>query len=110
MPSNSNLAYALALMTALVLGLGASFWRSASENKSLLRANLTASITLEAAQDEAKVLHERLLLEIKTREAAEAGQSAAETSERAVREKLMQESMAKQTAEAARLEAEAQLR
>jgi hypothetical protein len=109
MSSNSNVAYALAAMTALALGLGASFWQSSVENKRLLRANLTAGIALETAQDEAKVLRERLAREIKAREFAEAAQTIAETSERGAREKLLQETKAKQGAEAARLEAEAQL-
>ena len=84
MSSNSNLAYALAAMTALALGLGASFWRSSGENKSLLRANLSASAALEAAQDEAKVLRERLAREIKAREFAEEAQTVAEASERTI--------------------------
>jgi hypothetical protein len=109
MSSSSNLAYALAAMTALALGLSVSFWRSSAENKSLRRENLTAGIALEAAQDEAKVLREKLAREIKAREFAEAAQTVAETSERGTREKLIQETRAKRAAVAARQEAEAQL-
>jgi hypothetical protein len=98
--SNSNLIYALAAMTALALGLGASFWRSAAENKSLLQVNLTAVIALEAAQDQAKALRETLAREIKARQAAEAAQTVAEISEGGTREKLMQEIKAKQAADA----------
>jgi hypothetical protein len=100
MPGSSNLSYILAAVTALALGLGASFWRSAAENKSLIRANLTASIAFEAAQDEVKVLREKLSREIQARGFAEAAQTVAETSERSVRDKLMQETKAKRAAEA----------
>jgi len=109
MPSNSNLVYALAAMTALTLGLGVSFWRSSAENKNLLQANLAAGAALEKAQDDKKMLREKLLRETKAREVAEAARTVAETSERATREKLMLETKAKRAAEAAHLEAEAQL-
>jgi dTMP kinase len=107
---SNHLAYAFAATASLSLGLGFSFWQSAAENGLLQRANLTASIALEAAQDETKLLREKLDREIKERRQAEAAQTIAETAERTARERLAQETKARQTAEIARAGAEEGLR
>lgn len=109
MNSRVNLVYITAALAALVLGLGVSFWRSAAENKQLSQANLAAGMALAAAQDEAKVLREKLDREAIAREYAEAAQTVAEHSEHTTREKLAQETRAHQAAEAALLQAAAEL-
>jgi hypothetical protein len=108
MNSKSNLIYALAAVTSLALGLGVSFWRAATEANELRRGNHAAEMALGAAQDEMKVLRERLTRETKTREYAEAAQTVAEHTERAVREKLAHETKAHQATEAARAQASAE--
>jgi hypothetical protein len=94
MSRNSNLTYALAAMAALAFGLGVSFWRSSAENKDLLKANLTAGIALATAQDEAKVLREKLAREIKAREFAEAARLEVEVQLESAALKLAQETEA----------------
>ncbi len=109
MRSNSNLVYALAGVTAIAIGFGVSFWRSAAENEELTQANLTAAVALEAAQDETKLMRERLQREAKLRESAEAAQAITEQSERALGEKLAAEARAKHAARMAAARARAAL-
>jgi hypothetical protein len=109
MRAKLNLFYVSACVAALALGLGIAFWRASAENNDLVRINLTAGIALEAAQDEAKLLRDRLHLVMKAGEFAEAAQTVAETSERAAREKLAQETRLRQSLETARDAAEVQL-
>lgn len=103
------LNHAFAATAALALGLGFSFWQSTGENGRLREANLTATIALEAAQDEAKGLRDRLSQETRELHRAEASQAKAEASEKALSGKLMAAMKALQTAEAARADAEAKL-
>jgi chemotaxis protein histidine kinase CheA len=103
----AHLPYALAATAALSIGLFFSFWQSTVENDRLIRANLTAGIALEAAQDEAKLLREKFEREEKDRRMAEAAQTIAESAERSAREKLAQEVKARQAGEAARAKTEA---
>ena len=109
MNSKSNLIYVLAAVTSLALGLGISFWRAATEANVLRRGNHAAEMALGAAQDEMKVLRERLARETRAREFAEAAQTVAEHTEHAIREKLAQETKAHQATEAARAQASAEL-
>ncbi len=71
MNSKSNLIYALAAVTSLTLGLGISFYRAATENHALMRANHATEMALAVAQDEAKALREKLQRETKARGYAE---------------------------------------
>jgi hypothetical protein len=103
----AHLPYALAATAALSIGLSFSFWRSAVENDRLQRANLTAGVALEAAQDEAKLLREKFEREVKERHMAEAAQTIAESAERTAREKLAQEAKTRQAMEAALAKTEA---
>jgi chromosome segregation ATPase len=102
MNSKSNLIYALAAVTSLALGLGISFWRAATENHALMRANHATEMVLAATQDEAKTLREKLQRESKAREYAEAAQAV-------TREKLAQETKAHQAVEAARAQTASEL-
>jgi chromosome segregation ATPase len=109
MNSKSNLIYALAAVTSLALGLGMSFWRAAEENHALMRANLSVEMALASAQDEIKLLTEKLQREAKARGYAETARVAAERAGQATRERLDQEILGHQATEDARVRVAAEL-
>src|ERR1700722_12031117 len=97
---STHLIYTLAVTTALALGLGAAFWRTAVENGRLIETNHATEMARLTAQDELKALRDKLRREISGREFAEAAQTIAENSQRATRDRLIRETKARQASEA----------